>query len=473
MAKKKQDKKSKKLKAKGSLVSAKKDNKNTRTSFKFDSKAKAILKSLFDLPIGSDWLDEDTIDKILRDSTVSAAIGRRKAATLKKEIYIACDDENIKTDLEECFDYDTLDSMLDIPLQGFGVFELIWKQKGDLYYPTFHERPYQNFTLEDKILKYSQNGIPQDIPMHKAVYGVYKAKPNKPYGQPLYNPLYWLIEFKNASMEFWIELLERFGTPWVIAKTQGNKNDMADEIYNMLGGDGAVIDDEDEIELKTADKVGNFKEIIAYIDDQIRELITGGNLTGNVQGGSQAAATVHDGIREDLARADENIINNIIKQAVKLFKEGNYLTIDIEVKLKDKDDPNKVLADRDKVIHDMGYRPKKDYIEKTYNIEVEDAPTQDTAAMPFSNTKMKFSKELPQDELEHQTNSIDTSKSFTFQEQILEIIQNSTSYEDAQEKLLEAYKDIDIKDLQELLGNNMANADILARAEIEDENPDG
>ena len=32
-----------------------------------------------------------------------------------------------------------------------------------------------------------------------------------------------------------MELLERFGTPWVIGKTEGDKNALADEIYNMLG----------------------------------------------------------------------------------------------------------------------------------------------------------------------------------------------------------------------------------------------
>ena len=472
MAKKKREKK---LKAKGSLVVAKKDQGSTRTRFKFDSKAKATLKSLFELPIGGDWLDDDTIDKINRDSTVMAATGRRKATTLKKEISIACENDTIKENLEGCFDYDTLDSMLDIPYQGFGVFEILWREKSDgYYYPEFRERAYEDFLLDGKVLKYNANGIPEDIPVYKALYGVYKAKPKKPYGQPLYNPLYWLIEFKIASMEFWVELLERFGTPWVIAKTEGEKDALADEIYNMLGGDGAVIDTDDTIEIKTADKVGNFKEIIEYIDDQIRELITGGNLTGNVKGGSQAAATVHDGIREDLAKADENIVNKLIREAVKLFKEGNYLSIDIDAKLKDKDDPNKELADRDKVIYDMGYRPTQEYIEKTYNLGVEPIATTDsTPAMPFKNTLMKFSKDLPEDELEAQTNAIDTSKPFTFQEQILKIIEGSTSYEELQDKLLEAYPDIDTQDLEKMLANNLANADILGRAEIEEENPNG
>ena len=459
MAKKKQPKK-------------KERNQSTRTSFKFNSKAQDTLKSLFELPVDSSFLDSDAIDKINRDSAVIAAMGRRKATTLKKEINITCEDDTIRTNLEECFDYDTLDSMLDIPYQGFGVFEIVWKLKDNLYYPSFTERAVENFKLKEGVLKFTPNGIEQDIPIHKAIYGLYKAKPNKPYGQALYNPLYWLIEFKNASLEFWIELLERFGTPWVIAKTEGEKDALADEIYNMLGGDGAVIDTDDSIEIKTADKVGNFKEIIEYIDDQIRELITGGNLTGNVKGGSQAAATVHNDIREDIAKADENILNKMFAQAVKLFKEGNYLNIDIQARLKDKDDPNKALADRDKVIFDMGYRPTKEYIEKTFGLEVEEI-ADNSNTKEFKNNMMKFSKELPQDELEFQSNSIETINPLTFQKQIIKILENCKSYEDMNEQLLEVYPNLDMQDLQDNLAKYLANSDILARAEIEEEHPNG
>ncbi|MDC7249282.1 MAG: DUF935 family protein [Sphaerochaetaceae bacterium] len=446
--------------------------KDKRTNFKFSSKVKSLVDSLIELPVQSSWLDQSEIDKINRDSTVIAAKARRKSATLKKEILIICDDKTIRENLEETFNYDVINSILDIPFQGFGVFELIWKKKDGVYYPEFIERYYRNFLLEDRVLKYAPYGTPQDIPIYKAVHGVYEAKPDKPYGQPLYNPLFWLIEFKNASMEFWVELLERFGTPWVIAKTEGNKDELADEIYNMLGGDGATIDTDDDIELKTAEKSGNFKELIEYIDDQIRELLTGGNLTGNVKGGSHAAANVHNEIREDLARADENIVNKIIRQVVKLFKEGNYLNDDIQAKLKDKDDPNKELVDRDKVIADMGYRPKKEYIEKTYNIEVEDAAPPQEQNM-FQNHKMSFSKSLPQDELDYQTQNIDTSNPLTFQKQILEIVENSKSYDEVQEKLLSLSKNINTNDLYDNLVKYMTNSSIQGVAEIEDENPNG
>ncbi len=454
------------------VANSKETKKEKRELVRLSSKQKDILTTLFSLPVSPDWLTDEEIDKITRDSTVTSSIGSRKAATLKKEILISCDDEFIKENLEAIFDYDTLDSILDTPYQGFSVFELNWSQKDDFnFYPKLVERNYKEFQLHKDVLKFAGNGLAEDIASFKAIHATYKAKYNKPYGQPIYAPLFWLIEFKNASLEFWIELLERFGTPWVIGKTEGNKDDLADEIYNMLGGDGAVLDTEDSIELKTissSDKA-NFKEIIEYIDDQIRQLILGGNLTSNVKGGSQAAATVHNEIREDLAKADENIVNKTIKETIKNFKELNHIDTEITGRLKDIDDPNTEMATRDKTITEMGFELEPEYIEKTYGVKVK---PKEANIIPNSKL-LSFSKTLPQDELELQSNSIDTINPLTFQKQILKLVENSSSYEELQESLLNIYPNIDTKDLADLLFRNIANSDIQARAEVEEENPNG
>lgn len=451
----------------------KNSKKEKRENLRLSSKNKDILKSLFDLPVRPEWLSDEEIDKIQRDSTVTAAIGSRKASTLKKEIQITCKNKEMQEALENIFDHDTLDSILDIPYQGFGVFEVNWNEVDYILYPSLSERNYKSFELDKKILRYAANGIAEDIPEHKALYAVYKAKPLKPYGQPLYNPLFWLIEFKNASLEFWVELLEKFGTPWVIGKTEGNKDDFADEIYNMLGGDGAVLDPEDSLEITTVKEKGSYKEIIEYIDNQIREVILGGNLTGQVKGGSQAAATVHNDIREDLAQADQNILNKFIRDTIAYFKTINNISEEIKGILKDKDDPNKALADRDKVIYDMGYVPTKEYIENTYNIKVEQFTKSEDKNPVFQNSKMYFSKNLGFDEHDAKSQSIDTKVSLTFQREIINTIEKASSYEEAFENLAALYPNVKTKDLEDNLYKYIHNSSLLGIVEIEEENPNG
>lgn len=453
-------------------------NKNKKTTKKEQSKRenvrltsehRNILKGIFDLPIQASWLDDATIEKILRDGTVESSIGSRKAATLKKEIIITCKDENIKKELINVFNYDVLDCVLDTPYYGFNTFEINWDIKDNYLYPILEDRNYKDFILDGKELKFYANASIEEIPPYKALYVTYRAKSTQPYGKPILNTLFWLIEFKNASLEFWVELLEKFGTPWVIGTTEGNKDDFADEIFNMLGGDGAVIDSDDKIEVVTAKEKGNYKELIEYIDDQIRQLILGGNLTSNVKGGSQAAATVHNSIREDLAKADENILNKVIKEVLKNFKEINSISDDITGQLKDKDDPNKELANRDKLIFEMGYQPTQEYIESTFNIKV--API--TQEKIIANSKFAFSKELPQDQIEAEALKIDVINPLTFQKQIINIFEKVESFEEAFEELMKLYPNVDTDDLEEMLNNYIQNSAIQGAVEIEEENPNG
>lgn len=453
------------------------NNKQQTVKVRDLTRYKDILKPLFDLPIHNSWLDDETIDKIMRDSTVIAAIGNRKASTLKKEILIECENSNFKEILEDAFSFNVIDSILDIPYYGFGVYEINWEFENGFFIPTLVERNYKNFILDNGKIKFNGLGFSEDIEFHKVIAATYKAKPNRPYGQPLIQTLFWLVEFKNASLQFWVELLERFGTPWVIGKTEGDKNALAEEIYNMLGGDGAVIDTEDDIKIETAKDGGNFKELVEYIDNQIREVILGGNLTANVQGGSLAAANVHNEVREDLAQADENIVNQIIRELIWIFQEFNKTTTVIKGKLKDKDDPNKELADRDKIIYDMGYKPTKEYIETTYNIKVTEIEQKNNSLIANSNisrTNPIILNNLPQDELERNLNNIDFSHlALTFQKQILEIINKSESHEETLEQLFKAYPTFDTKELEDSLYKYLANASLLGVASIEDENPNG
>lgn len=453
------------------------NNKQQTVKVRDLTRYKDILKPLFDLPVHNSWLDDETIDKIMRDSTVIAAIGNRKASTLKKEILIECENSNFKEILEDAFSFNVIDSILDIPYYGFGVYEINWEFENGFFIPTLVERNYKNFILDNGKIKFNGLGFSEDIEFHKVIAATYKAKPNKPYGQPLIQTLFWLVEFKNASLQFWMELLERFGTPWVIGKTEGDKNALAEEIYNMLGGDGAVIDTEDDIKIETAKDGGNFKELVEYIDNQIREVILGGNLTANVQGGSLAAANVHNEVREDLAQADENIVNQIIRELIWIFQEFNKTTTVIKGKLKDKDDPNKELADRDKIIYDMGYKPTKEYIEATYNIKVTEIEQKNNSLIANSNISRAnpiILNNLPQDELERNLNNIDFSHlALTFQKQISEIISQGGSFEEILANLFEAYPTFDTKELEDSLYKYLANASLLGVASIEDENPNG
>lgn len=430
-----------------------------------------VLRSMMDnLPIRNEWMIRDELDRIIRDATVISSIGSRKAATLKKEIIFTCDNEEIANKLYGAFHPGTLRKVLDAPFQGAAIFEINWSDEDGVLVPKLIERDYTQFVIKNEILYFAPYGSLEEIPEHKAVYALYEDKYHRPMGTPLAESLFWYVKFKNASLQFWVKFLEKYGVPWAIGKTDGDKDVMADEIYSMLSGDSAVLDTEDSIEIIQAEKTGDFDKITAYLDDQIREAILGGNLTGNVKGGSYAAAETHNDIREDIAMADENMTIVLIERVIEAYLAINNLSITIEVTLKDKDDPNLSLAERDERITKMGYRPTQEYIEKTYNITVEAIEPSKIANRALMQKLYALSATKPITTTDELSDSVDIKRiALSFQTQIVEIIDQANSFEEAIDLLHAAYPGMDIAELQDTMDMALQSSYILGTAEVERE----
>ncbi len=350
----------------------------------------SLINTLFsaDASLITQTLSDEQMGKILRDLSVSQADESRKSVTEKKELQIVCKNDKHRLALEDIVSPDVISQILDTYMYGFNVFEINWKLKDGLYLPELVQRDYRNFVYDkDGVLKFKNQGYMEDIADYKIITATYRKRFNKPYGDGTIAKIYFPVKLKNASMEFWVRFLEKFGSPWAIGKTDSDADELANEINAMLSGDTAVIDPEEKIELvhPTANK-GDFDKLIDYCDSQINRAILGGNLTGNVSSGSLAATQVHNEIREDLANADRKILEHVLNRAIGYFKEVNGITDEIYAILKDEDDPRTDLATRDKTIYDMGYRPTKEYIEATYNITVEEVQQQQTVTankIPF------------------------------------------------------------------------------------------
>lgn len=431
-----------------------------------------VLRGIMDdLPVYQRWLDQDELDKISRDATVISALGSRKAATLKKELIVTCKDETIIEALTNVFDHTVLRKILDAPFQGASVFEINWTVEPDGYLlmPKLVERSYREFTMKNGVLYYSPYGALESIPEHKAVIALYEDKYHKPMGRPLAEALFWYVKFKNASLEFWVKFLEKYGVPWAVGKTEGDKDAMAEELYAMLSGDAAVIDKDDDIKIETVGKSGDFDKITAYIDDQIREAILGGNLTGNVKGGSLAASQTHNEIREDIAMSDEHITLQLMRKVIESFRVLNGIKEPITIILKDKDDPNTALAERDERIYKMGYKPTKDYVERTYNITVEEiTDTSATIANKHLQKLYAFSQNRPITSIEDIESSIDLkTTALSFKNQIVDIIDKCSSFEEAIDALHEAYPQMDIEALQDVMDSALQSSYILGSAQSE------
>lgn len=420
--------------------------------------------TLIDLLIntGVSSVGDDDMDMILADLTVTQCDVSRKSVTEKKEIQIVCDDEKIKDEFKKIFNPDVVSQILETYLYGLNVFEINYKEKEGLVYPRLVQRDFRQFKFNDVgEFVFSAGGSEQSIPPLKVIYALNRANFRKVYGDGLLKKLYFPVKMKNASLKFWFRFLEKFGSPWAIAKTSYEPDEMAAEVQAMLSGDSAVIDTDEEITLVQPTSNVDFTRLPAYLDNQISKAILGANLTSDVKEGSYAAAKTHNEIREDLAANDAKILIFVMNKAISFFKEINGYNGELYAKLFDEDAPNTERATRDKTLYDMGFAPTKKYITSTYNIEIDEnagAQEKNLKANKANLTALKGSLKAL-DRFDKATDEMDIEGG-EIEAALNKLIASSETYEEAFDKLYELY-DLPFEKLEPLMFKAVANAQML------------
>lgn len=433
--------------------------------------------TLIDLIIntGVSSISDSDMDMILTDLTVTQCDVSRKSVTEKKEIQIICDDEEIVKNFKAIFNPDIVSQILETYLYGLNVFEINYKEKDGLIYPRLVQRDFRQFKFNDAgEFVFVAGGSEQEIPPFKVVYALNRANFRKTYGDGLIKKLYFPVKMKNASLKFWFRFLERFGSPWAVAKTSFDPDELANEVQAMLSGDSAVIDTEEELTLIQPSSNVDFTKLPTYLDNQISKAILGANLTSDIKEGSYAAAKTHNEIREDLAANDGKILEFVMNKTIGFFKEINSYKGEIEAKIYDEDAPNAERASRDKTLFDMGFVPTAKYISKIYNIELDEKAIKERLKDDLRTNKRvlkgasnkpkyldKFDKAMDDKNLvfsiENAQNKIEAA--------LNEALSQCETYEDAFKKFEKIYEDMPLEDLEEAMFKAIANAELLGYAD--------
>ena len=334
------------------------------------------------------------------------------------------------------------------------------------------QRDFRQFKFNDAgEFVFVAGGSEQKIPPFKVVYALNRANFRKTYGDGLIKKLYFPVKMKNASLKFWFRFLERFGSPWAVAKTSFDPDELANEVQAMLSGDSAVIDTEEELTLIQPSSNVDFTKLPTYLDNQISKAILGANLTSDIKEGSYAAAKTHNEIREDLAANDGKILEFVMNRAIAFFKEINSYKGEIEAKIYDEDAPNAERASRDKTLFDMGFVPTAKYITKIYNIELDEQQSKirgqrankaanggkkprfiDKVDAAMEDKELSAALEVADDEL---------------QKALGEILARCDTYEQAFGEFAKLYENAPLQSIEEVMFRAIANAQIIGHEEAD------
>ncbi|MDR0926147.1 MAG: DUF935 domain-containing protein [Ignavibacteria bacterium] len=217
--------------------------------------------------------------------------------------------------------------MADAVLFGFQPLELVWQevlwQRRHLYQIKFIQpKPQEYFVYapngELKMLtKGNRNG--ERIPQHKIVNIQHEADYTNPYGQSLLSKAYWSVTFKNSAMRFWVNFIEKFDTPTILATVTDEYNMMSaeemeeilDKIVEMQDKNAILTSGNINVNLHDNTKMGNvelYRELINLCNAEISKVILSQTLTTEIGNGSYAAAKTHQEIREDVIASDIELV---------------------------------------------------------------------------------------------------------------------------------------------------------------------
>lgn len=332
-------------------------------------------------------------DELLRDDQVKSCFQQRRSAltsatwSMEPASDSAIDKavaEFQQEQLERVGWDDVTDKMLYGVFYGYAVAESMFAITEDnrvgLSDIKVRDRSRFRWSVDDQLLLMGVPNYPRGKPMPDFKFWTYSAGAShhdNPYGQGLAHSLYWPVFFKRNDIKFWLVFLEKFGMPTTAVRLpDGQISDpvqvgKAKEVLSAIQQDsGIVVPDSMVVELIEAARSGtaDYDKLVARMDAAISKVILSQTMTTD-DGSSRSQAEVHSAVADAVTDADADLIADSYRRSIGTWlTEWNFpgATPPHIVRNTEPEEDLSKRAERDGMIHKLGYNPTPDYIEETY-----------------------------------------------------------------------------------------------------------
>lgn len=258
---------------------------------------------------------------------------------------------------------------------GYSVMEAVYVRRPDgIALDFIQEKPFEWFRYNraGELLYQGPSGVSQSIDTtYKFFVTRRSANYQNPYGDSILSRAYWPWYFRHNGWRFWMQYLDRFGDPLLLGKS--SKPQAMIDALNLLGVTSAVaVGLSDELTAVTQGSQPQFATFDDAATRRIHKLILGQTLTTDAsQGGSYAAANVHDRVRQDKRNADLRACATTmqaIANALAMLRFGANAELPI-FRLEDGKGINAERAKRDADLQRSGVRFSEEYFYRVYDFE--------------------------------------------------------------------------------------------------------
>jgi phage gp29-like protein len=280
-----------------------------------------------------------------------------------------------------------LSQVLDAAYFGYQPLEVLWENVGGLILPrdvVAKPREWFAFGNENELLlrtKSNPNGSP--VPEKKFLCSVFNGSYENPYGERALSRVFWPVTFKKGGLKFWVNFVERFGTPWVIGKLprgtdKAKIDDLADSLEAMVTDAVAVIPDDSSVEIIEAAGKGASSDLhralVEWCNSEISTAILGHAGASESTPGKLGGENTAGDVKQEIVDADVNMAIETVNTLVGWIHELNFgaASQPPTFSMWQEEDVDLDLSKRDKTLTESGVRFSKIYFTKTYGFEEED-----------------------------------------------------------------------------------------------------
>ena len=336
-------------------------------------------------------IDYELYEEILQDDRVHATLSQRRSAVTSRDTEVIPGgkmrrDKMAAEFIEDVLEHIKWDTVTDMMLYGvfygYSVAEALWMRDGPrVAIDRLKVRNRRRFVFDQDFnlkLLTTGNYNGELLPPNKFwTFSLGADNDDEPYGRGLASKLYWPWWFKRHQVKFWLVLLEKFGTPTVVG--QYSRNATPDERRNLrraceavIGSAAVTMPDDMIVALLEASRSGSvdYESFYDAMQTAITTVVLSETMTTQ-DGSSLSQAQVHMEVRKELVEADADLVcDSFNRTIVRWLTAWNFPGAAAPKVTRRMEDPAalKALADRDKVIVDMGHRLDANYVERTYGV---------------------------------------------------------------------------------------------------------
>ncbi len=316
---------------------------------------------------------------------------------------------------------------------------------------------------------------------------------DEPHGIGLGQALWWPVWFKRNGARFWATMLEKFGMPTVVGEfPSGTPKSEQDKLLNavqaVVSDSGLIMPAGLNIRLMEATRGGNagYSEWMGYWDAAIAKVILGQTMTTD-DGSSYAQATVHYDVRQDLVKADADLISQTANGSwVQWLVDYNLPGAAYPQIWRDLEDAEdlKARAERDQILFGLGFKLTPAAVQKIYGDDYEpiappapvaptDAPQPEPQDKPIGFRLPAFAEPVKLAEEDNylsppsiMADTLSSEADAAWREimsHIERLVETAPSLPALRDALLSAYAELPIEQLGNVMATAFAAAELAGR----------